>query len=164
MWEIEDDIIIETTRKGNTIYQAKVGLLKDKYWRYLLKDYPIDLLCVIRKALEESIPLLVEKANTRTHGLVYFAYKVRNRDAARNDFSKRSYGTGKAKIFIRKKNLCIDLDIDRKFEQELREAGYAVKYSNNFQGRGGWLTGWHVPHSTKDVQKVMKWILMAFKR
>jgi hypothetical protein len=161
MWKVKDDVIIETTRKGNKIYQAKVGLLEDKYWRYLLKDYPIDLLCAIRNGLEESIPLLAEKFNPTTPGLQYFGYKVRNRDAAKNDFSKRSYGPDKAYIYIQKKNLRIDLDIDRrKFEQELGKAGYEVRYSHNYQGQAGWLTGWYVPHSTKE----MKWLLMAFNR
>lgn len=108
---------------------------------------------------------MTEKFNPTTPGLRYFGYKVRNRDAAKNDFSKRSYGPDKAYIYIQKKNLRIDLDIDRKFEQELRKAGYEVRYSNNYQGRAGWLTGWYVPlFSTKDIKKVMKWLLMAFNR
>ena len=76
MWKIEDDVIIETTWKGNIIYQAKLGLLKDKYWRYLLKDYPIDLLCGIRNELEASIPGLADKFNPTTPGLQYFGYEV----------------------------------------------------------------------------------------
>lgn len=165
MWEIKDDVFIETTRKGNKIYHAKVGLLKDKYWRDLLKDYPIDLLCVIRNGLKESIPLLAEKFNPTTPGLRYFGYKVRNRDAAKNDFSKLSYGSDKAYIYIQKKNLRIDLDIDRrKFERELIKAGYEARYSHNYQGQAVWLTGWYVPQSTTDVKTVLKWLRKAFEQ
>ena len=164
MWNIEDDVIIERTHKGNYIYQAKVGLLKDEYWRNSLRDRPIDLLCRIRNELEESISGLAEKFNPTTPGLLYFGYKVRDRDTAKYDFSKGCYSSAKVKMYIQKKNLRIDLAIDRKFEQEIKNAGFRVRYANNFQGRAGWLTGWYVPHSTKDIKKVMKWLLMAFKR
>jgi hypothetical protein len=160
MWEVKDDVIIETTR---------IGLLKDKYWRYLLKDYPIELLCAIRNGLKKSSPLLAEKFNPTTPGLLYFGYKVRNRDAAKNDFSKRSYGPDKAYIYIQKKNLRIDLDIRKldivsKFEQKLVKAGYEVRPSNNYQGRAGWLTGWYVPQSTTDVKTVLKWLCKVFEQ
>ena len=164
MWEIEDDVIIETTYAGNRIYQAKVGLLKNKYWRNSLKNHPTDLLCVIRNELEESVPGLAEKFNPTTPGLQYFGYKVRDRDAAKHDFSKTCYSSAKVKIYVQKERIRIDLAISRKFEQELQKAGYEVRYSNNYQGRAGWLTGWYVPHSTKDIKKVMKWLLMAFRR
>lgn len=163
MWKIEDDVIIETTRKGNEIYQAKAGLLKDKYWRNSLKDHPIDLLSVVRNALEEAIPGLAEKFNPTTPGLLYFGYKVRDRDAAKHDFSKGCYSSAKVKMYIQRKTLRIDLAIDRKFEQEIKNAGYRVKYAHNYQGRAGWLTGWYVPHSTKDIKAVMKWLAVAFR-
>ena len=146
------------------IYQAKIGLLEDKYWRNSLKNYPTDILCEIRNQLEEAVPGLAEKINPTTPGLQYFGYKVRDRDAAKNDFSKQSYSSAKVKMYIQKENLRIDLAIDRKFEQELQKAGYVVRYANNFQGRAGWLTGWYVPHSTKDIKKVMKWLVMAFEQ
>ena len=163
MWNIEDDVIVETTYKGNKIYQAKKGLLKDKYWRGSLKNYPTDLLCAIRNALEESIPGLAEKFNPTTPGLQYFGYKVRDRDVSKYDFSKGCYSSAKVKMYVQKKDLRIDLAIDRKYEHELQNAGYRVRYANNFQGRAGWLTGWYVPHATKDIRKVMKWLVMAFR-
>ncbi len=158
------NVVFEDTKAGNKFPRAKIGLLEERYWRAPLKKYPIELLCVIRKQLLSVVPRLTEKFNPTTPGLRYFGYKIRNRDAAKNDFSKCSYGSDKAYIYIQKKNLHIDLDIDKKFKQELIKAGYEVRYSNNYQDQRGWLTGWYVPHSTKNIKKVMKWLLMAFNR
>lgn len=159
-----ENVVFEDTKAGNKFPRAEIGLLEERYWRAPLGKCPIELLCVIRKQLLSAVPRLTEKFNPTTPGMRYFGYKVRNRDAAKNDFSKRSYGPDKAYIYIQKKNLRIDLCIDRKCEHELRKAGYKVKYSNNFQGRADWLTGWYVPHSAKNIKKVMKWLLMAFNR
>ena len=161
MWQVKNDVIMETTHAGNKIYQAKIGLLEDRYWRDSLKDFPIDLLCAIRKELEQSIPLLTEKFNPSN--ICYFGYKKKLNSSLVN-ILESDYNKDKAYIYIQKKHLRIDLDIDRTFEQELIKAGYEVKHLDNFQGTADWLTGWHVPHSTKDVKQVMKWLGMAFRR
>ncbi len=173
-----ENVVFEDTKAGNKFPRAEIGLLEERYWRAPLKKCPIELLCVIRKQLLSAVPRLTEKFNPTTPGLRYFGYKVRNRDAAKNDFSKRSYGPDKAYIYIQKKNLRIDLDIRKldivsKFEQELRKAkfeqklvkaGYEVRPSNNYQGRAGWLTGWYVPQSTTDVKTVLKWLCKVFEQ
>ena len=160
-----ENVVYEDTKAGNKFPRAKIGLLKERYWRAPLEKCPIELLCGIRKQLLTVVPRLTEKFNPTTPALRYFGYKTRNRDAAKNDFSKYSYGSDKAYIYIQKKNLRIDLDIDRmKFEQELIKEGYEVRYSNNYQGQEGWLTGWYVPYSTKDIKKVTKWLRMAFNQ
>ena len=158
-----ENVIYEYTKAGNQFPRAKIGLLKGKYWQDDLEHYPIELLCAIRKQLLKTVPRLTEKFNPTTIGLKYFGYKVKNRDASKNDFSKRSYGPDKVYIYIQKKNLRVDFSIDKKFEHDLRKGGYKVKRSNNFQGNADWLTGWYVPQSEKDIKKVMKWLLMAFE-
>jgi hypothetical protein len=163
--KVKDDVIIVPTRKGNKIYQAKVGLLEDKYWRYLLKDYPIDLLCAIKNGLEESIPLLAEKFNSSNISkakLFYFGYKKKF-NSSLVSISRADYSKDKAYIYIRKKTLRIDLDIGKKYKKDVIKDGFKVVFVKNFQYQAGWLTGWYVPHST-DIKKIMKWLLMAFNR
>lgn len=113
---------------------AEKGLLKDSVWKRTLKDYPTDLVCSIREQLLKKVPGLTEKFNTNSR---YFGYWT----GADKD---RVY------IYLQRKELRIDLCVGRRFEAELRRAGFEVRYVNNFQGRAGWLTGWRVPHRSKQ--------------
>ena len=72
-----DNVIIEDTRAGNKIFKAKIGLLPETYWQSELRDCPTNLLCTIRKLLEESVPCLAEKYNPTTPSLRYFGYRVK---------------------------------------------------------------------------------------
>ncbi len=157
-----NEVIIITTRNGNKIPLAKIGLLKDNYWRSDLKNYPTDLLCEIRKSLAESVPRLAEKFNPATPTLPYFGYKVKISERGNYD-PKRAYSEDRAYIYVRRDRLQIDLKIAPKFACEIRKAGFELKAKTNFQGKVGWLTGWHVPHSTEDLDSVVKWVVKALK-
>jgi len=134
-------------KKGKYLTCAKKGLLKDHVWKRALKGYPTDLVCSIREQLAKQVPGLTEKFNC---GSRYFGYWT---------------GTDKDRlyIFVRKKDLSILLDVSCDCENEIRSDGFEVHYINNFQGRAGWLTGWRVPHTTKNIRSIMKWLLKAFE-
>ena len=119
------------SNKSKNVIMAEVGLLKDSVWEPALLNYPTGLICSIRKRLLSKIPGITEKFNKRSR---YFGYWT---------------GTDKDRVYIhvQKKGLRIDLCIDRKFETDLRKAGFEVKFVNSFQGRADWLTGWHVTES-----------------
>ena len=129
------------------IYFEK-GLLKDDQWKSYLNDRPIQLVTKIRSHLKKQIPGLAEKFNYNSG---YFGFRVK-------DDKDRIY------IYIQKKGLRIDLCIGRENEEKLMSAGFNIKYVNNYQGRSGWLTGWHVPHDTKKLNIVLKWIIKAFDK
>ena len=100
-----------------------------------------------------------EKFNT-SNKPPYFGYSVGD-------------GKDKAYIYVQKKNLRIDLDLRRKneidldlrrkYEEEIRNEGFKVNFVNNFQGQDGWLTGWYVPHSTKNINVVVKYLSKVFE-
>jgi hypothetical protein len=133
-------------KKAKYLVCAETGLLKDSAWKRTLEGYPTVLVCSIRKELARRIPGLSEKFNRKSR---YFGYWT-------DTDNDRAY------IFVQKKNLCILLCISRDFEAEVRKTGFDVRFINNFQGRAGWLTGLYVPHTTKNVGKLMKWLLKAF--
>ena len=162
MWEVKDDVIIETTWAGNKIYQAKIGLLKDKYWRHISKDYPLDLLCAIRKGFKKSTPLLTEKFNPSTPSLRYFGYRIK-KNKSLTETSKGAYSEDKAYIYVQPEKLVIDLKIEPNFANEIRRTGFEVNLKNNFQGNANWLTGWYVPHSTTKVDYVVNWLFKVFE-
>jgi len=136
------------TWAGNEIIQTDIGLLADKIWKAQLRNYPTELLSLIRKSLLEKVPNLGEKFNQA--GL-YFGYRVGNRK-------------DQAYIYVQKKNLIIDLCINRNFRKELKQAGFEVKYRDNFQGRADWLTGWRIPQSTLNLKPVLKWLGKALEK
>ena len=127
---------------------AEKGLLKDSVWKRILKDYPTDLVCSIREQLLKKILGLTEKFNTNSR---YFGYWTATGE------------TDRVYIYVQKKNLRIDLYISTEREADLQKADFEVRYVNNFQGRAGWLTGWRVPHTTKNIKTVAKWLLKAFR-
>jgi len=134
-------------KKGKYLVYAKKGLLKDSVWKRTLKDYPTDFACSIREQLLKKVPGLTEKYNTNSR---YFGYWI----GADKD---RIY------IYVQKKDLRIDLCIGQDSEADLNKAGFKVRFTNNFQGQKCWLTGWRVPHNTKNIKTVMTWLLKAFK-
>lgn len=127
--------------------RAKNGLLDDSVWRSKLRGYPSSLLCLIRQRLQKEIPGITESFNTNS---LYFGYRVGTQ-------KERAY------IYIQKEKLRIDLCISRDFELDIRKKGFEIHYSNNFQGRAGWLTGWQIPHLTKDTDAVVTWLCKAFE-
>ena len=133
--------------RSKNVILADAGLLKDSVWKQALQGYSTFLVSSIRKKLLSEIPKIAEKFNTNSR---YFGYWT---------------GTDKdrAYIYVQKKGLRIDLCISREFEIDLRKAGYKVGYVNNFQGRAGWLTGWKIPHSTKDLNFIVQWLCAAMK-
>ena len=157
-----DNVIIEITRAGNKIYKAPIGLLKNKYWQSDLKNCPLKLVRLTRQLLLKSIPHLAEKFNPSTPSLRYFGYRIK-KNKSLTDTSKKGYSEDKAYIYIQPGKLVIDLKIKPVFANEIRRAGFKVKLKNNYQGKARWLTGWQVPHTTKDVELVVKWLCKAFE-
>lgn len=135
-------------KAGEYVTIAKKGLLNRSVWRRSLEDYPTSLICQIREELSKRVPNLREKFNSNSR---YFGF-------CKGEDEDRAY------IYVQKKNLSIHLCISRDYAKELRKAGFEIRYVNNFQGRAGWLTGWRVPHSAKNLRTVMKWLCMAFER
>ncbi len=136
------------TWAGNEIIQTDTGLLADKIWKAQLRNYPTDLLSLIRKLLLAKVPDLGEKFNQA--GL-YFGYRVGNRK-------------DKAYIYVQKKNLIIDLCISPNFTTEVKQDGLEVKHRNNFQGKDDWLTGCRIPQSTLDPKPAVKWLCKALEK
>ena len=137
----------ETTRAGNQIFKAKATLLDDCFFQPELQGYSMKVLDTIRKGLAKAIAELSEKFNT---GSLYFGYNI----GADED---------SAYIYVQKKNLVIDLHIDPSYVSLLEKEGYIIKPRDNFQGQAGWLTGWQVPQSTTDTDRVIKWLCKAFE-
>lgn len=136
-------------RNGRTIYlvDSGGGLLDDTQWKIHLSGYSTELLEKIRKRLKNTVRGLCEKFNRDSR---YFGFR-KGKDADR------------VYIYVQKKGLRIDLCIDRKYENELRRAGFIVDYVNNYQGQAGWLTGWKMPNSCTDIRTVIYWIEKAFR-
>jgi len=129
-------------KKPKYLVCAEMGLVDDSVCEGPLKNYSTDLVCSIREQLMDKVSGLTEKFNTNSR---YFGY---------------STGKDRAYIYVFKRDLRIDLDISRDYEADLKEEGFEVRFTNNFQGRAGWLTGWRVPHTT-NIERVMKWLLKA---
>jgi|WetSurMetagenome_2_1015567.scaffolds.fasta_scaffold415626_2 hypothetical protein len=134
-------------KKAKYVTYAQKGLLEDDIWKKILKDYPTELLCSLRKNLK-SVPGLTEKFNRKTR---YFGY------CTGND-KDRLY------IYVQKKRLQIDLCIDKENEKKIKDDHFEVVFVNNFQGRNNWITGWRVPHNAENKEIVMKWLLKAFDK
>jgi len=132
---------------GLYVIRAKKGLLNKRFWHRTLQSYPTSLIALIREMLPKKISGLTEKFNTNSR---YFGYW-------------QGTEKDKAYIYVQKKNLRIDLYISRKYERDLQNDGFQIKHVDNFQGRAGWITGWLVPHSKKDVKLVVKWLCKAFE-
>jgi len=132
-------------KKGKYLVYAEKGLLKNSVWKGPLDNYQTKLMRLIREQLKEKVSGLTEKFNTNSR---YFGYWT---------------GTEKdrAYIYVQKKNLRIDLLINRDSEAKMKKEDFEVCFTNNFQGRAGWLTGWRVPHTT-SIERVMKRLLKAF--
>ncbi len=135
-------------KKGKHLVHAKKGLVKDGVWKRTLKNYPTDLVCSIRVQLLKEVPGLIEKFNTNSRYFGYWTGTDKDKD--------RAY------IYVQKKGLLINLNMSRDSEAGLREANFEVRFIDNFQGKAGWLTGWRVPHTTKNIKTVMTWLLKAF--
>ncbi len=133
--------------RSKNIVAVDIGLLKDSVWKYELHGYPTSLICLIRKRLLKRIPGITEKFNRNSR---YFGYWTGGE-------KDRAY------IYVRMKDLRIDLCIGRDSERAIRGEGFEVSYVNNWQGRADWLTGWHVPHSRKNVNRVVARVCEAFK-
>jgi hypothetical protein len=133
-------------KKAKYLVYSTKGLLEDNKWQRSLKNYPTELLCRIRRELALRVSGLNEKFNRRCR---YFGYW-------RNNAADRLY------IFVQKKRLSILLHIKRDFEKAMLKNGFEVHFINNFQGRAGWLTGLQIPHDTKNIGAVTKWLLKAF--
>ncbi len=136
------------TKAGNQIFIATSSLLDDSFFQPELKDHPTKLLNSIRKELAKAVQGLAEKFNTNS---LYFGYRVESSE-------------DKAYIYVQKKNLVIDLHIEPSYVSELEKEGFVIEQRDNFQSQAGWLTGWKVPHSTKDVKLVVKWLCKAFEQ
>ncbi len=139
-------------RRSENIVSAEEGLLKNEVVINILKKYlkapEIEYVCSLRKSLDnKKIAGLTEAFNKKSR---YFSYwKGKDKD--------RVY------IYVQKKCLRIDLCIKNKDknEREILNEGFKVKFVNNFQGKAGWLTGWYVPYSTKNINVVVKYLSNA---
>lgn len=123
------------------------GLVEDYKWEAYLNKYSDGLIRQIRLKLAKRLHGLNEKFNYKSK---YFGYCLK-------DEADKLY------IFIQKKNLCILLDISRDYEREIRRADFEIRHWHNFQGRRSWLTGWYVPHSTKNVKLIVEWLCKTFE-
>ncbi len=142
------------SRRSKNIISADEGLLENevvkKFLKKYLKDPEIDYICSLRDSLY----------NKKIHGLTE-AFNKKSRYF--------SYWTGtdedRVYIYIQKKDLRIDLLISRDFEEEIlqEDEDFEVRHVNNYQGKAGWLTGWYVPYSTKNIKVVIKYISKAFE-
>jgi len=133
-------------KKSKYLKRSESGLLEDSIWQLSLQNYPKSLISLIRKELINRVPGITESFNTNSR---YFGYWT-------GEDKDRLY------IYIQKKHLRIDLCIDKRHEKEIVKDGFEVVFTNNFQGRDDWITGWRVPHDTESKEAVMKWLCKAF--
>lgn len=133
-------------KKAIYVIRAKKGLLAKSLWQRTLQAYPTSLICSIRERYQEMSLGITEKFNSNSR---YFGYWT-------GEDKDRVY------IYVQKKKLVIDLCVRSDFATTLEKQGFKVKPRGNFQGTNGWLTGWQVPHDTKKLNTVMKWISNAF--
>jgi hypothetical protein len=135
--------------KSDNVFTVEKGLVPVSVWQGVLTEGEGSLVGKIRQGLLKSVPDLAEKFNGGQ--LKYFGYR-------RGESSDAVY------IYIQKKGLLIDVRIPREFEEDLRRAGFVVEYRENFQGKAGWLTGWHISHDWPNVGEVTKWLRLALER
>ena len=135
-------------KKSKYLIRSKSGLLENCIWQLSLQDYNTSLISLIRNELLNRIPGITESFNTNSR---YFGYWI-------GEDKDRLY------IYVQKKHLRIDLCIDNRHEKEIVKDGFEVVFANNFQGRDDWVTGWRVPHNTKNIEAVLKWLCYAFEK
>lgn len=133
-------------KKAKYIIYATAGFLENVDWEQTLEDYPTELVCSIRKKLKETVPDLTEKFN---YNYPYFGYRQGN-------------GPDKLYLYIQKKSIKIDIQISKEYKKEIEMEGFEIREANNFQAREGWITGWYIPQSTKDITVIMKWLTKPF--
>jgi len=134
-------------RRSKNVESADVGLVRDVIWKKSLQDRDTTLLCSIRKSLIKKIPGLTEEFNKQSR---YFGYWV-------------GIEKDRAYIYVQKKKLIIDICVKTSHTRDIRREGFKAKLRGNWQGQADWLTGWQVPHDTKKINVVIKWLLKAFK-
>jgi len=134
-------------KRAMHVIRAKKGLLAKTHWQHALYGYPTLLIALIREKLQEKMPGITEKFNSKAH---YFGYWL-------GDDKDRIY------IYVQKKKLIIDLCISSDNEIALKQQGFKVKPRDNFQCQQGWLTGWHIPHSAGNHDQIVKWLCKAFE-
>ena len=129
------------------VIRAKKGLLAKTHWQRTLQAYPTSLITLVREKLQKKIPGITEKFNSNSR---YFGYW-------NGDDKDRIY------IYVQKKNIVIDLNIELSCVSELEKEDFVIKPRDNFQGQAGWLTGWQVPHSTTKIDFVVTQLCKAFE-
>ncbi len=135
-------------KKAKYIIYAQSGFLLNIDLKKTLEGFPTELIGSIRKKLNESISNLTEKYNCNAH---YFGY-CKNKDV------------DCLYIYLQKKQLRIDLRLSQQYINEIQSNGFeVVKVNNNFQDEKGWITGWHIPQSTKDITIIMKYLTKVFE-
>ncbi len=134
---------VEKKNLGNVVI-AEAGLLPDEIMWDVLKDYPQELVAGLRKRLAAECPKLREKINRNSR---YLGYSNGGSDAIY--------------VYVRKKDLLIDIRLSADLADGLRRAGFEVRPRDNFQAKRGWLTGLIVPHDTDKAGDVAKLAIEA---
>ena len=134
---------VEKKNLGNVVI-ADAGLLPDEILWDVLKDYPQELVAGLRKRLTADCPKLREKFNRKSR---YLGYSNGGSDAIY--------------VYVRKKDLLIDIRLSADLADDLRRAGFEVQPRDNFQAKRGWLTGLIVPHDTDKADDVAKLAIEA---
>ncbi|MCK4785898.1 MAG: hypothetical protein KAV87_19235 [Desulfobacteraceae bacterium] len=129
---------------SRNVVVSKTGLLATELLFGALKGYPQDLVGKLRKRLAAEFPNLREKINPRGR---YLGYANRGSDAIY--------------VYVRKKNLLIDIRLSADLAEDLRRLGFTVRPRDNFQAKVGWLTGLIVPHNTDKLAHVVELAIEA---
>ncbi len=138
----------KTSPKAKSKYSQNVvtgaGLRPEELLWDVLKGYPQELVNKLRKRLAAEFPGLREKINRRKR---YLGYANRGSDAIY--------------VYVKKKNLLIDIRLSADLAEDLRRLGFTVRPYDNFQSDVGWLTGLIVPHDTDKFAEVIKLAIEA---
>lgn len=134
---------VERNSSPNVV-KAEVGLLPDGLVWDVLKGYPQELLAALRKQLVTACPGLREKINRNSR---YLGYSNGGSDAVY--------------VYVRKKDLLIDLNVSADLSVDLERLGFEVRPRDNFQAKSGWLTGMIVPQSIDKLADVVKLAMEA---
>ncbi len=131
-------------KNSRNVVIADAGLLPEEFLWDVLKDYPQELVGELRKRLAAECPKFHEKINRNSR---YLGYS--------NGGSDAMY------VYVRKKNLLIDMRLSADLSEDLRQAGFEVRPRDNFQAKSGWLTGLIVPHDTDKIADVVSMAMEA---
>jgi hypothetical protein len=137
------------SRTSPNVTRSFSGLLPDNVWNPYLTDFDALRVSFLRHGLVANVPGLCESFNKKVPR--YFGYFKKNE---RDNLY----------IYIQKKKLVVDINLNPNFANYLISLGFTVSLRRNLQERDGWLTGWDIPNEIIGVkrQQILAFMVKVF--